>query len=120
MENPQRHAQVHPKIRDLIDYTAVRCAVAVARISAYKMSLAEIGALRQVISTAIKTAFYRGLIAQEEKRENYFEPWNPDNEPTDRYIRKSPGAKPVRERLWDAIKRRAASRYASKRNRSGS
>lgn len=116
MENPRTSLKVHPKIRELIDYTMLRCAVAIQRISAYKLSLAELGAIREVISVAIKTAFYRGLIAQDEKRENYLEPWNPDNDPTDPYIRPATPVS-VRQRLRDAFKRRANRDYAAKRDR---
>lgn len=121
MENPRTPAKVHTKVRDLIDFTTHSCASAIQRISAYKLSLAEMGAIREVISTTVKTAFYRGLIAQQEKLETYFEPWNPDNDPTDPYPREHPhsnDSKPVRSRLWSALVKRANRDYASKRDRS--
>jgi hypothetical protein len=122
MENPRTPPQIHPKVRELVDFTMLKCASAIQRISAYKLSLAELGAIREVISTAIKTAFYRGLIAQQEDREAYLEPWSYENEPTDPYIRKPSDperSKPVATRLWNAVKRRTNSDYANKRRRAG-
>lgn len=115
MEDSRAYTKVHPKIRTLIDYTLLRVSLAIQRMSAYKLSLAEMGVVRQVISVAIKTAFYRGLIAQEEKREQYFEPWESDNEPTDPY-RPPTVAQPPNVRLWDAVKRRADRSYSAKRS----
>jgi hypothetical protein len=118
MEDSRPPSKVHPKIRELIDFTMMRCVAAIQRISAYRLSLAEMGAIREVISVALKTAFMRGLIAQDEKRENYLEPWNPDNEPTDPYPRtyRPPSAQPTNDRLWDALKRRANRSYSAKRS----
>lgn len=120
MENPRTSAKVHPKIRDLIDFAMFSCGNAIQRISAYKLSPAELGAIREVISTTVKTAFYRGFTAQQEKLETYFEPWNPDNDPTDPYPHDHPHSsdpKPVRKRLWAALVKRANRDYASKRDR---
>lgn len=117
MENPGTSKAIHPKIRELITFTMLQCGLAIQRISAYKLSPAELGAIREVISVAIKTAFYRGLIAQEERHEQLLEPWDPDNETTEKYLRTRNHPEPGS--LWDALKRRASHRYASKRSGPG-
>lgn len=113
MEDPRTSRKADSKVRDLLDYTLLRCAYAIQKISAYKLSLAELGALRLELLRAIKTAFYRGLIAQDD--DDFKELWSSDNEKTDPYVRDNGKPKPAGWRLWNALKRRADATYASKR-----
>lgn len=117
MEDPGTSKAVHSQVRELVDLTLLRCANAVQRISAYKLSLAEMGAMRAEISVAIKTAIYRSLMMQDVEKEAFFEPWSSDNEPTDPYLhRRIPRIEPQSARLWAAVVSRANRSYASKRS----
>lgn len=116
MEDPRTSKAIHSQVRELVDLTMLRCANAIQKISAYKLSLAEMGAIRAEISVAIKTAIYRSLMLRDVEREAYFEPWSSDNEPTDPYIRRPARVEPQSARLWNALVNRANRRYASKRS----
>ena len=115
MENPRASKEVHSQVRELVDLTMLRCAHAIQCISAYKLSLAEMGAIRAEISVAVKTAIYRSLMMQDVERLAFFEPWSDENEPTQPYVRSDVPA-PTRTRLWAALVSRANRRYASKRS----
>ena len=115
MENPRGDQEPRAQIEDLITFTTLKAAAAVRLISAYKLSLAELGAMRLIISDALKVAYYRGFVHKNEHLQKSLEDWRYEHEKTDPYIRRSSFYQPVSAGLWNAVKRRINDRYASKR-----
>ena len=61
-------------------------------VSGRVLSLAEMGAVREHARHILRGLFVRGMIERHNKLRALQEPWDIENDPTDKYIRKKDGA----------------------------
>lgn len=83
MSNPDQD-----RLKIILEVFTRNAALAVKYVSGRALSLAELGAIREQFAAGLRAAFLRGMIAKHNKVRAAFNPWDPDNDPTNPYTRK--------------------------------
>lgn len=78
------------QLKVLVDVFTRNVERAMRYVSGRALSLAELGAIREQCAAVLRAAYLRGMVSRFNRLSAAQSPWDPDNDPTDPYVRSTP------------------------------